>query len=152
MFWTGYCDDGRRQKFFIFSVPPSIRVGSDSTWVPLFLRGPQRKPSITSSGSITSDSQFVSTSLSHAISFREATRNHILMSFHDRIRRTIKTSPFKQSHIIIVPLGKKEQREKIFFSNSVSEHKSCANSIGAVVLDVIKLKDVAGFVGSVCKS
>lgn len=91
-------------------VPRSITVGSDSTWFSLFLRGPQRKPSITSSWSITSDSQFVTTSLSLAVSFREATRNHILMSFHDRIRRTIKTFPFKQSHIIIIPLGKKEQR------------------------------------------
>ncbi len=53
-----------------------------------------------------------------AASFGKATQNHILMSFHDRIRCTIKTFPFKRSLIIIMLLGKKAQRGKTntFFS------------------------------------
>lgn len=104
VFWTSSCK-GWCLVWLDLSQWALTRRGS-----PLFLRGPQRKPSITSSWSITSDSQFITTSPSLVVSFREATRNHILMSFHDRICRTIKTFPFKQSHNIIIPLGKKDQR------------------------------------------
>lgn len=46
--------------------------------------------------------------------------------------------------------GAERTDQETYFSISVSEHESRANSIRPMMVDVIKLKDVAGFVDSVC--
>lgn len=142
-----------------FSLPQSITMGFDSMWVPPFASGPleetQHHVELINYFRLTARHHFASRSL--AVSFGKPTRNHILMSFHDRICRTIKTFPLKRSLIIMMPLGKKVQRGKtktfFFFPPfQFRKIKSFANSMGPMVLDVIKLKDVAGFVHSVFKS